>query len=156
MSLLLMITTVLPLTLKKFTLLRLTLSIHPFPLYHSSVQPVHVYVSRGKEDVSIKVVDEGGGIKRSSLPRIWSYFYGSGCTIERGTAESDEKGLPYRKRFGKTFQGSGMGLPLARLYSCYFGELLPAAIDAAIPVPCGLKSLPIDASTHFSCAVLPA
>ncbi len=113
---------------------------------------MHVFVSRGKEDVTIKVVDEGGGIKRSSLPRIWSYFYGSGCTIERGTAEIGEMGLPYRKRFGN-LQGSGMGLPLARLYSCYFGELLPAAIAAAVPR--GLKPLPIDASTPFSCAVLP-
>ncbi len=93
-------------------------------MYHSSVQPVNVFVSRGKEDVTIKVVDEGGGIKRSCLPRIWSYFYGSGYRMERGKTEGGEKALPYRKIYSKTLQGSGMGLPLARLYSCYFGELL--------------------------------
>jgi pyruvate dehydrogenase kinase 2/3/4 len=27
------------------------------------------------EDVVIKVSDEGGGIKRSGLPRIWNYMY---------------------------------------------------------------------------------
>ncbi|CAI5507782.1 unnamed protein product [Closterium sp. Naga37s-1] len=37
--------------------------------------PVRVVVADGIEDVAIKVSDEGGGIKRSGLPRIWSYLY---------------------------------------------------------------------------------
>ncbi len=117
---------------------------------------MHVFVSHGKEDVAIKVVDEGCGIKRSSLPRIWSYFYGTGCTIERGKDESGEKAPPLRNRFGKTLQGSGMGLPLARLYSCYFGEplLFPLLLLLLFPVP--LRSLSINTSIPFSCAVLPS
>ena len=27
------------------------------------------------EDVTIKVADQGGGITRSNLPKIWEYFY---------------------------------------------------------------------------------
>ena len=27
------------------------------------------------EDVVIKISDEGGGIKRSHMPRIWSYLF---------------------------------------------------------------------------------
>ncbi len=116
---------------------------------------MHVFVSRGKEDVAIKVVDEGGGIKRSSLPRIWSYFYGTGCTIERGKYESGEKAPPLRNRFGKTLQGSRMGLPLARLSSCYCGEplLFPLLLLLLFPVP--LRTLYIN-TFPFSCTVLPS
>ncbi|GJP58637.1 hypothetical protein CLOP_g1301, partial [Closterium sp. NIES-67] len=41
----------------------------------SQPPPVRVVVADGIEDVAIKVSDEGGGIKRSGLPRIWSYLY---------------------------------------------------------------------------------
>ncbi|CAN0503434.1 unnamed protein product, partial [Discosporangium mesarthrocarpum] len=32
-------------------------------------------VTRGKEEVTIKVMDEGGGIRRSDLQHVWSYMY---------------------------------------------------------------------------------
>jgi pyruvate dehydrogenase kinase 2/3/4 len=32
-------------------------------------------VAEGGEDVTIKVSDEGGGIPRSGLARIWTYLY---------------------------------------------------------------------------------
>ena len=34
-----------------------------------------IFVSDENEDVAIKVSDQGGGIPRSAMPRIWSYLY---------------------------------------------------------------------------------
>lgn len=36
---------------------------------------VKVIVARGKEDMTIKIMDEGGGIRRSDLQHVWSYMY---------------------------------------------------------------------------------
>ena len=32
-------------------------------------------MAAGNEDIVIKVSDEGGGIKRSNMKRIWSYLF---------------------------------------------------------------------------------
>ena len=39
--------------------------------------PVQVIIADGEnnEDVVIKISDEGGGIPRSHMPRIWSYLF---------------------------------------------------------------------------------
>jgi hypothetical protein len=40
--------------------------------------------AEGAEDVTIKISDEGGGIRRSGLQRIWTYLYttvGGGCAF---------------------------------------------------------------------------
>lgn len=37
--------------------------------------PIRLVVAEGGEDVTLKVSDEGGGIARSGLPRIWTYLY---------------------------------------------------------------------------------
>ena len=37
--------------------------------------PVRVVIAEGEEDVTIKVSDEGGGIPRSGIDRIWTYLY---------------------------------------------------------------------------------
>ncbi len=146
-----LITVLLRLALEKLT----KISTHPFSLlyHHRNVEPVHVYVCRGKEDVAVKVVDEGGGIKRSSFPLVWSYFYSTCSTIEGGKDESREKSPPLRNRFGKTLQGSGMGLPLARLYSCYFGEplLFPLLLLLLFPVP--TRFLSINTSFPVPCCL---
>lgn len=34
-----------------------------------------VVVARGKEDMTIKIADQGGGIRRSDLQHVWSYMY---------------------------------------------------------------------------------
>ncbi|AQL05807.1 [Pyruvate dehydrogenase (acetyl-transferring)] kinase mitochondrial [Zea mays] len=39
------------------------------------VPPVRIIVADGEVDVTIKVSDEGGGIPRSGLPRIFTYLY---------------------------------------------------------------------------------
>ncbi|KAJ5519394.1 Signal transduction histidine kinase core, partial [Penicillium expansum] len=39
-----------------------------------------VIVAEGKEDITIKISDEGGGIPRSSIPLVWTYMY---TTVEQ-------------------------------------------------------------------------
>ena len=36
---------------------------------------IRVVVAAGKEDITIKVSDEGGGIPRSGMPLVWTYMY---------------------------------------------------------------------------------
>ena len=37
--------------------------------------PIRVVVTKGAEDVTIKVCDRGGGLKRSKLKEIWSFAH---------------------------------------------------------------------------------
>lgn len=34
--------------------------------------PIKVVVVEGREDITIKISDEGGGIPRSAIPHIWT------------------------------------------------------------------------------------
>ncbi|KAL5538434.1 hypothetical protein UlMin_042979 [Ulmus minor] len=76
--------------------------------------PVRIIVADGIEDVTIKVSDEGGGIPRSGLPKIFTYLYSTARNPldeygDLGTADS------------VTMAGYGYGLPISRLYARYFG-----------------------------------
>ncbi|KAJ9181740.1 hypothetical protein P3X46_005802 [Hevea brasiliensis] len=76
--------------------------------------PVRIIVAEGIEDVTIKVSDEGGGIPRSGLPKIFTYLYSTARNpldedANLGTADA------------VTMAGYGCGLPISRLYARYFG-----------------------------------
>lgn len=77
--------------------------------------PIRIIVADGIEDVTIKVSDEGGGIPRSGLPKIFTYLYSTARNpleedVDLGTAD-----VPV------TMAGYGYGLPISRLYARYFG-----------------------------------
>lgn len=77
--------------------------------------PIRIIVADGIEDVTIKVSDEGGGIPRSGLPKIFTYLYSTARNpleedVDLGTAD-----VPI------TMAGYGYGLPISRLYARYFG-----------------------------------
>ena len=62
----------------------------------------------------MQVSDEGGGIPRSGLPKIFTYLYSTAKNpldeySDRGTADT------------VTMAGYGYGLPISRLYAQYFG-----------------------------------
>lgn len=77
--------------------------------------PVKVIVADGKEDITIKISDEGGGIARSAVPLVWTYLY---TTMEQ-TPDLDAS---YNKTdFRAPMAGFGYGLALSRLYARYFG-----------------------------------
>lgn len=74
-----------------------------------------VIVAEGKEDITIKVSDEGGGIARSAIPLVWTYMY---TTVDR-TPNLDPDFD--KSDFKAPMAGFGYGLPISRLYARYFG-----------------------------------
>ena len=71
------------------------------------------------EDVVIKVSDEGGGIRRTHMPRIWSYLFttatpafGSDASVFSSTGDHGTD---------TPLAGLGYGLPISRGYARYFG-----------------------------------
>lgn len=76
--------------------------------------PIKVIVVEGKEDITIKISDEGGGIPRSAIPLIWTYMY---TTMEGQNIDQDFDASDFKAPMA----GFGYGLPLSRLYARYFG-----------------------------------
>ncbi|TFY83670.1 hypothetical protein EWM64_g353 [Hericium alpestre] len=76
--------------------------------------PIKVIVVEGKEDITIKISDEGGGIPRSAIPLIWTYMY---TTMEGQGIDQDFQASDFKAPMA----GFGYGLPLSRLYARYFG-----------------------------------
>ncbi|CAA7388385.1 unnamed protein product [Spirodela intermedia] len=75
--------------------------------------PVRIIVADGEEDVTIKISDEGGGIPRSGLSKLFTYLY--------STAEAPQYEYHNKVNNGVTMAGYGYGLPISRLYARYFG-----------------------------------
>lgn len=74
-----------------------------------------VIIAEGKEDITIKVSDEGGGVPRSAIPLAWTYMY---TTVEQ-TPNLDPDFD--KSDFKAPMAGFGYGLPISRLYARYFG-----------------------------------
>ncbi|PVU97251.1 hypothetical protein BB561_000664 [Smittium simulii] len=79
-----------------------------------SFPPIKIIVAKGNEDITIKISDEGGGIPRSSISKIWTYTYTTAISpdLDDSFNQSD---------FKAPMAGLGYGLPLSRLYARYFG-----------------------------------
>ncbi|KZF19962.1 pyruvate dehydrogenase kinase-like protein [Xylona heveae TC161] len=76
---------------------------------------IKLIVAEGKEDITIKISDEGGGIPRSAIPLVWTYMY---TTVE-STPNLDPDFD--KSDFKAPMAGFGYGLPISRLYARYFG-----------------------------------
>jgi len=77
--------------------------------------PVKIVIAEGNEDITIKVSDEGGGIRRSGMSKIWTYLYTTATSPLLNMSEDDIQNPP------AVLAGYGYGLPLCRLYARYFG-----------------------------------
>lgn len=75
-----------------------------------ALPPVKIVIAGGYEDISIKICDQGGGIPRSCIDKIWNYTY----TTAKTDAQAYLSDAP-------VMAGLGHGLPLCRLYARYFG-----------------------------------
>jgi len=88
-----------------------------------SYPKIQTLIVKGKEDLSIRITDYGGGIPRSKLPQVFKYMY---STAPRPSISSDV----YSPNENAPLAGYGYGLPLSRLYARYFnGDLLLSSID---------------------------
>lgn len=72
-------------------------------------------VAEGKEDITIKISDEGGGIPRSVIPLVWTYMYTTVDSTPSLDPDFD------KSDFKAPMAGFGYGLPISRLYARYFG-----------------------------------
>lgn len=75
---------------------------------HDSLPPIRATIVSGKNDVTIRITDQGGGIKREQLPLVWSYLHSTAPDASLGVNKA-------------ALAGYGVGLPLSRLYARYFG-----------------------------------
>lgn len=83
--------------------------------------PIKVVIADGSdnEDVIIKVSDEGGGIPRSNMKRIWSYLFTTADPeIQEGMVAFNEN---VDHSIDSPLAGLGYGLPISRSYARYFG-----------------------------------
>ena len=85
------------------------------------IPPVQVVLADGaeNEDVVIKIADQGGGIRRSQVDKIWSYLYTTASPqVQKSFVGSDSKVADHTTA---PLAGLGYGLPIARGYCRYFG-----------------------------------
>lgn len=77
-----------------------------------NIPPIEVTVVNGREDISVKLSDRGGGIPRSHVDQLFKYMY---STAPKPSPSSMHT-VP--------LAGYGYGLPISRLYARYFqGDL---------------------------------
>ncbi|XP_073680964.1 pyruvate dehydrogenase kinase, isozyme 3b [Garra rufa] len=85
-------------------------------LYEDSnegLPPVKAMVTLGKEDLSIKISDKGGGVPLRKIDRLFNYMYSTAPTPR---LDPSQTAVP--------LAGFGYGLPISRLYARYFqGDL---------------------------------
>jgi len=83
--------------------------------------PIKVVIADGKEneDVVIKVSDEGGGIPRSNMKRIWSYLFTTADPAIQEGMVAFNNDVDHSTE--SPLAGLGYGLPISRSYARYFG-----------------------------------
>ena len=68
----------------------------------------------------IKVSDEGGGIRRSNMHRIWSYLFTTADpAVIQNMLHNDDAFQDFAKN--SPLAGLGYGLPISRNYCRFFG-----------------------------------
>ena len=81
-----------------------------------------------------QVSDEGGGIPRSDVPRIFTYLYSTASSPLSDMDDTGESDGP------AVLAGYGYGLPISRLYARYFGPLPARALPPG----------PLNSCTHHT------
>jgi len=85
--------------------------------------PIKVVIADGdeNEDVVIKVSDEGGGIPRSNMKKIWSYLFTTAdpSIQENMVGANSQNNVDHG--IDAPLAGLGYGLPISRSYCRYFG-----------------------------------
>ena len=92
------------------------------------VPPISCQIFKTVDDITIKISDQGGGIRRATRGKIFEYMFTTAPKVELphggGSygAGLESQNLP--------MHGLGYGLPLSRLYARYFkGDIQIASVD---------------------------
>lgn len=64
------------------------------------VPPIKVTIAQGKEDISVKISDRGGGIARSQVDQLFKYMYSTAPQ----PSKSDMHTVPLAGEFWKAFK----------------------------------------------------
>ncbi|SAM03563.1 hypothetical protein [Absidia glauca] len=96
--------------------------------------PIQVTISQSKEEIGIRIRDQGNGIHEQDLNKVFEYSY---TTVKNpGDSPDDDDGssggsifsgmalMAMQSGVGGPLAGLGYGLPLSRLYARYFGGSL--------------------------------
>jgi pyruvate dehydrogenase kinase 2/3/4 len=91
------------------------------PKYKNGDFPqIEICLAEGEDDIGIKLSDQGGGISRKDMSKIFQYSFTTAKAPTYGVTENSPKpqlaGLTHIP-----MAGFGYGLPLSRLYSHVFG-----------------------------------
>lgn len=100
---------------------RATIESHPGKMV--DLPPINVEIMKGSFDMTIKISDAGGGMKRETLNEIWRYGFTSTTEESASTHVAGElAGLSGMDAVSKRqIAGYGFGMPLSRVYAQYFG-----------------------------------
>jgi pyruvate dehydrogenase kinase 2/3/4 len=80
---------------------------------------VDVVIVFGEKDLGIKISDQGGGIARQDMDKIWTYLHTTAPpSVQRDLLEQSTSGQGLT---AAPLAGFGYGLPLSRLFARYFG-----------------------------------
>lgn len=85
---------------------------------------IHVKICESEYDVTIRISDEGGGIKPELLDEIWKYGFSTTNVENSVNSQSFLGSAPARSKL----YGFGFGLPFSRLHAKYFGRFNPTFI----------------------------
>lgn len=97
---------------------RATVEEHSRRNVKGQLPPIRVLIVDGATDVTIRISDEGGGIKRKNLDQVWSYLHTTAKSPPLLGGEDRGHGSGSNVA---PLAGFGVGLPLSRLYARYFG-----------------------------------
>ena len=79
---------------------------------------------QGKNDITVKISDKGGGIPFEKRKHVWSYVYTSTNNEPKddlNELDFQDASLKHIRSNSSALSGYGCGLPLSRLYAQYFG-----------------------------------
>ncbi|CAO3586171.1 unnamed protein product [Absidia cylindrospora] len=94
--------------------------------------PIEVTISQSKEEIGIRIRDQGSGINEEDLSKVFEYSYTTVTSPDDNADDGGDGGsifsgmalMAMQSGVGGPLAGLGYGLPLARMYARYFGGSL--------------------------------
>ncbi|OAD67834.1 hypothetical protein PHYBLDRAFT_90618, partial [Phycomyces blakesleeanus NRRL 1555(-)] len=92
------------------------------------IPKIQITLSQGREDIGIRIRDQGGGVDEEDLNKVFEYSYTTVASKDDNSDPSDVfrdmAEMAMQSGVGGPLAGLGFGLPLARMYARYFGGSL--------------------------------